>query len=244
MCNRPKYKLGNILLFNPTISLFSATDPLRQLVNLWTDCPFKALIPTSQSNDNSITYHHWRSYSKTLSAPIADAVKEYTSEYFYDEPRTEKSISLGDFNTLINSYAVSMYGEKWTRLYEALNLDYNPTHNYDITESETTDSDGNVSTDNTQNRNESSGVYAYNNTTSTPSDTATATTTDTGSSETNSTVTRQLTRSGIDGGVIPADLLAKELEIRKTIFLGIVMDDLDNLFTERIYEGDDFNKCW
>lgn len=227
----------------PATSTFRRIDPLYALVNYWADCPFKSLIP-SAAGSNAWTIHHWRSYSKPLQSILNDYITDYTSEHFYDEPRTEKSISTSDFGVIINQYVVPMYGEKWTRLYDALFAAYNPIHNYDMTESETKTNSGTITTDNTQTSNGSTtqtvNIYGYNSSDATPANNNTGTddttTTDKGSAETSASETRELTRAGNIGVTTSAQMIEGELNLRKTVFLGIVIEDLDDALTIGIYD--------
>ena len=113
-----------------------------------------------------------------------------------------------------------------------------------MTESETKSNSGTINTDNTQTRNGSTeqtvNIYGYNSNDATPANNNTGTdettTTDKGSAETSASETRELTRAGNIGVTTSAQMIEGELNLRKTVFLGIVIEDLDDALTLGIYD--------
>lgn len=250
---KPSYKLGNLLEFDPAVCVFRQTDPLRAIADYWTECPFTELLSAITTNSiNRWTIHHWRSYSKPLMDIISDSIQDYTSQYYYKEPKTEKSISITDLSVIVNQYIVPMYSDKWTRLYNAMFAEYNPIHNYDMTETETRTNDGTISTDNTQSVTGSgtanNQVYGYNSSEATPAESSntntTTTTTDTGNAKTSADESRSLTRSGNIGVTTSAQMIEGELELRAKVYLGIVIADLDDALTLGIYDDNIGRGCY
>lgn len=169
------------------------------------------------------------------------------------------STSKEDIADLINI----MYMKNWDKLWAALYADYNPIHNYNMEESETTNevknedtissgSDNrtvNLSTANTGSNSVADDVYAFNSenashdkkSTETVGTTESNTGTDnralsnTTNYDTDNEITRGLTRQGNIGVTTSQQLIESELKLRANKFFDIVFSDIDKLLTLSIY---------
>lgn len=139
-----------------------------------------------------------------------------------------------------------LYKEKWNKLYAAINAEYNPIHNYDMTENgedkhtgTDTVKDTGTAASNVSSSDSSSSIYGYNSSTPTPSQSEhsdTSTSTDMTSTDTkNLSDTHYLTRSGNIGVTTSQQMLQSEIELRKWNFYHTVMDDIDMLVVLKIY---------
>lgn len=108
------------------------------------------------------------------------------------------------------------YGENWTRLWDALQLEYNPIHNYDQLEKETIDdtstltktisntsqrnASGTMTSQNTSsvNSNEANDVFGFNSTTGKPSTKSTGSSSSTNDSSGSTSGNETVTLSGSD----------------------------------------------
>lgn len=149
----------------------------------------------------------------------------------------------------------TMFSDKWSKLWDAFNAEYNPIENYSMTEHEERDdvttregsdtltmtgTDVNVLEGNTENEvsgfnspdyvNDAKNSQESTNTeTRGMTDTTTHDTTDTLDGE------RTLTRSGNIGVTTSQQMLQSEIELRKWIYFNSVFNDIDTILTLSIY---------
>lgn len=127
------------------------------------------------------------------------------------------------------------YNKSWNKIYEALSSEYNPIHNYNMSETEESDSTSKSSVSTTGNSTENNNVYGFNSDSSKPSDTQTSEATTTQDSNGTGSGTRKLSRQGNIGVTTSQKMLREELEVRKTIFFDNIMKDVDKLLCLCIY---------
>lgn len=143
------------------------------------------------------------------------------------------------------------YKDKWNKSYQAMMSDYNPINNFDMVEREQTDGSAQTSgTSNTHTEDtgtnsgdELNKVYGYNsetgtndsssNTNSTNSNTSDGT--DTNNTNSTSNEDRTLTKSGNIGVKTTQSLITEELNLRKTILLDEVYNDIVGELTISYY---------
>lgn len=193
---------------------------INQIVDIFTDSTsgiFHALkdIATGESfewldNDEylDITYY------------VSHSGEKYASRFY---------LTMLDHNKTINDIAhiiFNKFSDKWKRIYDAIKMEYNPINNYDMVENEKVNSKitSTVGTDNK--------TYGFGSTTAAPTDEAASTSTTEGTKDDNF---RELTRSGNIGVTTSAQLLEGELEVRKNIFIDIVMNDIDTIMCLKLY---------
>ena len=158
-------------------------------------------------------------------------------EYYYNHAFT-KYISLLFYN-LINipktmdevaeslaSVIVNKFKTKWSRLYEVLNLTYNPIDNYNLSETEKTQlkTEANVSNANS--------IYAFNDTKATPASESNSKT------STNALLNdnvRELIRKGNIGVTNSQQMINSELELREYNLIETIYSDIDSILTLKIY---------
>lgn len=193
---------------------------INQIVDIFTDSTsgiFHALkdIVTGESfewldNDEylDITYY------------VSHSGEKYASRFYLTMLEHDKTIS--DIAHII----FNKFSDKWKRIYDAIMMEYNPINNYDMVENEKVNSKitSTVGTDNK--------TYGFGSTTAAPTDEAASTSTTEGTKDDNY---RELTRSGNIGITTSAQLLAGELEVRKNIFIDIVMNDIDTIMCLKLY---------
>lgn len=133
------------------------------------------------------------------------------------------------------------YYHKWVRLCEALYAEYNPIHNYDMTEEENGTNNKNVNTDmNVKTDSTDTRTDKYNGFNSTSPSNVTESVTDTDGDVTttglksknqeNDTNKRTLTRSGNIGVTTSAQMITQELVLRQKTFINdIVYNDIDKV---------------
>lgn len=153
---------------------------------------------------------------------------------------------------LVAMFLYQRFGDKWTRLWDALQLDYNVIENYSMTETESHEDDESrersINTDITVTGTGDSGsdVYGFNSSTPVPQAATIGSTTQRtrGSGEDNTeqdTVgrsgTRELTRSGNIGVTTSQQMIESEFELRmKNDFYEVVYKDTDSILTIPIYD--------
>lgn len=193
---------------------------INQIVDIFTDSTsgiFHALkgIATGESfewldNDEylDITYY------------VSHSGEKYASRFYLTMLEHDKTIS--DIANII----FNKFSDKWKRIYDAIMMEYNPINNYDMVENEKVNSKitSTVGTDNK--------TYGFGSTTAAPTDEGASTSTIEGLKDDNF---RELTRSGNIGVTTSAQLLAGELEVRKNIFIDIVMNDIDTIMCLKLY---------
>lgn len=193
---------------------------INQIVDIFTDSTggiFHALkdIATGESfewlnNDEylDITYY------------VSHSGEKYASRFYLTMLEHEKTIS--DIANIV----FNKFSDKWKRIYDAIKMEYNPINNYDMVENEKVNSKitSTVGTDNK--------TYGFGSVTPAPTDEAASTSTTEGTEDDNY---RELTRSGNIGVTTSAQLLEGELEVRKNIFIDIVMNDIDTIMCLKLY---------
>ena len=193
---------------------------INQIVDIFTDSTsgiFHALkgIATGESfewlnNDEylDITYY------------VSHSGEKYASRFYLTMLEHDKTIS--DIANII----FNKFSDKWKRIYDAITMEYNPINNYDMVENEKVNSKitSTVGTDNK--------TYGFGSGTPAPADEASSTSTTEGDKDDNY---RELTRSGNIGVTTSAQLLEGELEVRKNIFIDIVMNDIDTIMCLKLY---------
>lgn len=151
--------------------------------------------------------------------------------------------------------AMSLYqrfGDKWMRLWDALQLDYNVIENYSMTETESHEDDESreraINTDISVTGTGDSGadVYGFNSSTPVPQAATSGTTSQRtrGSGEDNTETetagrsgSRSLTRSGNIGVTTSQQMIESEFMLRKkNDFYRIVYEDTDSVLTIPVYD--------
>lgn len=159
----------------------------------------------------------------------------------------------GDFvidgREILATIAYVTYGNKWDKLYATLNFEYNPIENYRMTETESIDKENDSAITNTgtiTNNNDSvanNKVYAFN-TSENPIDTDkvigesdnTETQNLTERIDANEGIDRTMTRSGNIGVTTSQQMINSERELWNWNFFSVVFEDLNELFTLKVYE--------
>lgn len=149
----------------------------------------------------------------------------------------------------------TMFGDKWSKLWDAFNTEYNPIENYSMTEHEERDdvttregsdtltmtgTDTDVlsgSTENEVSAFNSSGYSDNTQNTQNSTNTETRNMTDTTTHDTTDTLDgeRTLTRSGNIGVTTSQQMLQSEIELRKWLYFNSVFNDIDTILTLSIY---------
>lgn len=142
----------------------------------------------------------------------------------------------------------SMYQQKWTRLWSAMNLSYNLTNDIDVTERHTGSRDdsmtetakGNTKThtdSNTSNRivpfGVASGTYTEISNTDTDVDTESTEAYNNGERNVDTTKTEDLTvrKFGKMPNVTMSKRVEEEINLRRNTFFDIIMSDIDDVLT-------------
>lgn len=149
------------------------------------------------------------------------------------------------------STLVSVYGKNWSKLYNTLDLDYNPINNYDMTEeSEDNETNTGTNTDVKTGYDTSKAtadtnalVYGFNSATgvnsndnkSTTDQSVTYNTTNTDTINHTTTNKHKLTRSGNIGVTTSQQMIQAERDLWLWYYFDAVFDDIDKLLTLRIY---------
>lgn len=140
----------------------------------------------------------------------------------------EESGSITSALNLIADAIVLMYKDQWNRLYDAyITKTYDPIENYSMVEDE------NIGSKITNSRSTSTGTYGFNSDESVPTDTGLESSTTTGDYNDN---VRKLTRSGNVGVTTSQQMVQSEIDLRKWVFYGNIMSDVDRMITLSVYE--------
>ena len=149
----------------------------------------------------------------------------------------------------------TMFGDKWAKLWDAFNTEYNPIENYSMTEHEERDdvttregsdtlsmtgTDTDALTGTTENEISAFNSLDYSDNTKneqTTTNTETRNMTDTTTHDTTDTLDgeRTLTRSGNIGTLTTQTMLQSEIELRKWLYFNSVFNDIDTILTLSIY---------
>lgn len=140
----------------------------------------------------------------------------------------EESGSITSALDLIADAIVLMYKDQWNRLYDAyITKTYDPIENYSMVEDE------NIGSKITNSRSTSTGSYGFNSNDAVPTDTGSESSTTTGAYNDN---VRKLTRSGNVGVTTSQQMIQSEIDLRKWVFYGNIMSDVDRMITLSVYE--------
>lgn len=202
----------------------------------WSDADISAILDAE--------YFLFRSASKFVSPGTLRLFDFYTVQ--------------SDAKTAIAAIILSKYRDKWTRLWEVNESEYNPIHNYDMTENETDGvietnaRNGSVNNTNTRNRSvtghEQDYVFGFNSQSSdrNPSSRYESQNGDNLSENLaeissqndnhNKNETRQLTRSGNIGVTTTQQMLQAEIELWQWNFIEQVLADTDEFMTIPFYD--------
>ena len=152
---------------------------------------------------------------------------------------TKNSVGV-DVWSIAAKIIVARYGTKWGKLWDTLTAQYNPIHNYDMTET-STDTTNNSGDDVQQTRQRSGGqgnIYAFNSRSPVPS----TYTGGTGVGETvtqhghNISVAHNLTRSGNIGVMTTQQMLQSERDLWMWDYIAIVFADVDSVLACAVYD--------
>lgn len=201
---------------------------------------------------------------KTGEEPDADLIKNLNMAYHGSHsgdknisPIVHKFLTSEDDETRTKLAGIiyTMFGDKWSKLWDAFNTEYNPIENYSMTEHEERDdvttregsdtltmtgTDTDVLSGSTENE-----VSAFNSSeysdnaqnTQDSTNTETRNMTDTTTHDTTDTLDgeRTLTRSGNIGVTTSQQMLQSEIELRKWLYFNSVFNDIDTILTLSIY---------
>ena len=146
--------------------------------------------------------------------------------------------------TRLQTIIINKYGLSWSRLWDAMQLVYNPLENYNMKEKTTP---GVVTTrrENTD-LNVANGangnVYGFNSSSAVPASSSNGTSRTTGDkaknySEESRTGFDQLERSGNIGVTTSQQMLQSEIDVRRTQFFDIVFANVDKILTINYWKG-------
>ena len=206
--------------------------------SLWNDSYHNGIAFLEELNENDINglefdYYYGRSGEKELSILASRMFELYGDDIAFSE-RMAGIIAL-------------KYKDSWNRTYSALMEEYNPLHNYNMTENEKiTDNEtltGSVHNEQNsliENVNSKQGFNSndfVNDTRNVESGTTDNNYQNEESNSTkNTTNTREHTRSGNIGVTTTQKMLNEELEVRKNIFIDMVMRDIDKIMCSKVYK--------
>lgn len=203
-------------------------------------CPWCLDLSTDELSGLDVEYFGNRSGYKTAS-PLLDKIA-YRVE--------ERQVGSGDPQDprilMLRNVLKAMYGYEWTKLWDAWKVQYDPIHNYDMTEGivdhthedEDTDTETNAKSEtnmHTTNSVKPLNSSAYEGLSKSDMDTDTTHNklynTEGKDRELNKWETIDKTRSGNIGTLSYQDMLQKEMDLRKNHFFDIIMADLDKVLT-------------
>lgn len=199
---------------------------------------------------------------------LSEEIAEYLDNEYYNFHSGDKDISK-QYNRLIEKYneqfsslttaiqyandnvinvVLHKYANKWNRLYDAINIDYSPLENYDMTQTETPDITKektvatNVTTETKDDVTETA-INGFNSTNPVPQGKTTRNGSSTVSGDANDNVeteketgTRGLTRHGNIGVTTSQQMLQSEIDIRRNFnFFNEIMDDVDSILCLLVY---------
>ena len=183
---------------------------------------------------------------------------------YYGFQSTEEHYTLNQFGIKqLNQIIKYRFSNKWQKLVDTINLEYNPIKPYDMTivdtKEDTMDADTSTQSTTTNTRenteensatsNNNNDIYGFNSSNAVPSDKSnntsndTTTTTGTDTNERNidieydrtNNVTRNITRNGNIGNTTQQELIKQERQILEYQFMDTVFNDLDSVFTRSKY---------
>ena len=162
-----------------------------------------------------------RSGDKWVSKLLYNRAKSNIKTAILDEPDDKKRRLTYLVYTILNKFA-----SKWERLLDTLYLDYNPIHNYDMTEDEKVNTYLETSDDTDKYTN------GFNSSTASPTDKSENTIIVDGDWDNNK---RNLTRKGNIGVTTSQQMMESEIELRQYNFIEQMFEDIDSLLTLSIY---------
>lgn len=173
------------------------------------------LIEFLNTNNADLTLDYLGNRLNKILSPLYLRLIEH-----YDDDIAQANAKL--INIIENRYLFN-----WNKLAQGFFADYNPIHNYDMTENEGIEI-------NNKSKTENSVTQKYAGFNSVDSDELPKASESDGETETTGTAEfnnsdRELTRSGNIGVTTTAQMLTQEFELRKRTLLGKIYDDIDNL---------------
>lgn len=192
----------------------------------------------------AMDYFYGYSYSKFCS-PFVDRIAEGNF------PVTQES------SQRIAQVLISRFGDNWKKLYSTTTVEYNPVHNYDMTEKVHREAKGTENNTNTKNLTDTTEhgmsntsndfIYGFNSSDEQPSNKYTSqdggtttvkntgTDTDAGNTTENEDIER--TRAGNIGVTTTQNMLEQERRLWDWNFIERMFKDIDSLLVLRIYDG-------
>lgn len=135
-----------------------------------------------------------------------------------------------DMSKVVN-FIVKKYGDNWKRVKKALTAEYDVLKPYNV-ESKTT-GDKQATNDTTSESTDKTGIVGFD------SDVATDNTVDTNNNtvkiEQGETTNTTVVHSGNNGNIQISSLIMNEIEVRKTSFVSLVVNDIQSQITLDIY---------
>lgn len=236
-----------VYVFEDNPTLFTSLKEIGDLQDFINDGNYESLQEdyfVSHSGDKYITKHFYEFANVVLSD------NNTTWEELLENPRLYAGI-IESICEHFTNIIYQRFGLKWVKIYDALTENYNPLHNYDMTETRTPNLTETRTPNITRGENASTtsstdvenGVYGFNSTNSNPStdstgsqtDTMNRTSTETGTETKKNTGTETLTRSGNIGVTTSQQMLESELELRKYDFYQMIYNDIDTILCLKIY---------
>ncbi len=205
----------------------------------------KAKIMTKKGAKKMKTVNEILTPDKSLFGAFATTNQEMYRELFGDTATSDLDMQLlvkcgsrycspllshYELAKVIN-FLVTKYGDNWKRIKETLQLDYDVLAPYNV--SQKTISEKTVENTNTGESKQENGIVGFDSDTATPS--AVDTNTDTNTQNANESGLVNTTNSGNNGNFKNGDLILNELEVRKTSFIEIVLNDIQSQITLDIY---------
>lgn len=202
----------------------------------------------------------WKSDGETDTDLIKNLNMAYHGSHSGDKnisPIVHKFLTSEDAETRAKLAGIiyTMFSDKWLKLWDAFNTEYNPIENYSMTEHEETDNTAtktgtdtlamtgtntDAHTGNTENEISAFNSSEYSDNikdTQNTTDTETRNATDTTTYNTSDVLDgeRTLTRSGNIGVTTSQQMLQSEVELRKWLYFNSVFNDIDSIITLSIY---------
>lgn len=211
--------MDKIRLYNMFIDsdYFNSSGIFKALFTAYgsTNLPFLESSDVAESLDTE--YFMFHSGSKYQSIYL---------QHLYDIIVDTNGGSFSDVLAKLISTLYIKFNVKWNKLFEAINTEYDPLENYSMTESE------NVNSSITTTLSNGASMHGFNSPDSVPTNESESTSTTSGSSDDN---IRNLTRSGNIGVTTSQQMLESEFEVRKHDFYEIVMNDIDSVIANNIF---------
>lgn len=133
--------------------------------------------------------------------------------------------------TDVITFIVIKYSENWKRIKETLRFDYDVLSPYKVTQE--TKVAKTATNSNTGESKQQNGIVGFDSDVATPS--SVDTNTDTNTTNATESTTTTVTNTGNNGNTNYADLITKEIEVRKNSFIDLVLNDIQSQITLDIY---------